>query len=164
TLTLDMAYAALEGEQLGKRGETDFLAVSFSTPDYIGHRFGPSSIELEDSYLRLDRELAQFFDHLDRAIGKGEYLVFLTADHGVADVVNYMKSERVPAGSLNTREVLASLQSFINQQYGEGHFILNYSNEQIFLDRELLAEKGLDLEKIQREIADYLLKFEGIKE
>src|SRR5690606_25096172 len=72
TLTLDMAYAALEGEQLGKRGETDFLAVSFSTPDYIGHRFGPQSIEVEDNYLRLDRELAQFFDHLDRELGKGE--------------------------------------------------------------------------------------------
>src|SRR5690606_7192712 len=90
TFTLDMAYAALEGEQLGKRGETDFLAISFSSPDYIGHRFGPTSIELEDNYLRLDRELAKFFDHLDKTLGKGEYLVFLTADHGVADVVDYM--------------------------------------------------------------------------
>ena len=164
TLTLDMAYAALEGEQLGKRGETDFLAVSFSTPDYIGHRFGPTSIEVEDNYLRLDRELAKFFEHLDNEYGKGEYLVFLTADHGVADVVNYMKSENVPAGSLNTRAILAELRDFTNQRYGEGDWILSLSNEQIFLNRELAAGKSLDLSKMQLEVADFLLKFEGIKE
>jgi len=164
SLTLDMAYAALEGEQLGKRGETDFLAVSFSSPDYIGHRFGPTSIELEDNYLRLDRELAKFFDHLDKEIGKGEYLVFLTADHGVADVVNYMKSENVPAGSLDTRFLLTQLKGFTNQHYGEGDWISSFSNEQIFLNRQLAAEKGLDLTKMQLEIAEFLLKFDGIKE
>ena len=164
TLTLDMAYAALEGEQLGKRGETDFLAVSFSSPDYVGHRFGPQSIEVEDNYLRLDRELAQFFEHLDKEYGEGEYLVFLTADHGVADVVNYMKSENVPAGSLITRAILAELRDFTNQRYGEGDWILSYSNEQIFLNRELAASKALDLTKMQLEVADFLLKFDGIKE
>jgi predicted AlkP superfamily pyrophosphatase or phosphodiesterase len=164
TLTLDMAYAALEGEQLGKRGETDFLAVSFSSPDYIGHRFGPTSIEVEDNYLRLDRELAQFFDHLDKELGKGQYLVFLTADHGVADVVNYMKSENVPAGSLKTREIISQLREFTNQQYGEGDWILSFSNEQVFLNRELAASKSLDLTKMQLEVADFLLTFDGIKE
>lgn len=163
-LTLDMAYAALEGEQLGKRGETDFLAVSFSSPDYVGHRFGPTSIELEDNYLRLDRELAKFFEHLDNEYGKGEYLVFLTADHGVADVVNYMKSENVPSGSLDSRSLLSQLKDFTNQHYGEGNWILSYSNDQIFLNRELAAEKDLDLGKMQREIADFILRFDGIKE
>lgn len=164
TLTLDMAYAALEGEQLGKRGETDFLAVSFSTPDYIGHRFGPTSIEVEDNYLRLDRELAKFFEHLDQELGKGQYLVFLTADHGVADVVSYMQSENVPAGGLNTRAILAALRDFTNQRYGEGDWILSYSNEQIFLNRELAASKALDLSNMQHEVAEFLLSFEGIKE
>lgn len=163
-LTLDMAYAALEGEQLGKRGETDFLAVSFSSPDYIGHRFGPTSIELEDNYLRLDRELAKFFDHLDKELGKGNYLVFLTADHGVADVVNYMKSQNVPAGSLDTRFLLTQLKGFTNQHYGEGNWILSFTNEQIFLNRELAKEKGIDLTEMQLAIADFLLKFDGIKE
>lgn len=164
SLTLDLAYAALEGEQLGKRGETDFLAVSFSSPDYIGHRFGPSSIEVEDNYLRLDRELAEFFEHLDKEYGKGNYLIFLTADHGVADVVNYMKREKVPAGSLDTRFVLTQLKGFTNEHFGEGNWILNYSNEQIFLNRELLAEKEINLEAAQRKVADFLLRFEGIKE
>jgi predicted AlkP superfamily pyrophosphatase or phosphodiesterase len=164
TLTLDMAYAAMEGEQLGQRGETDFLAVSFSSPDYIGHRFGPSSVEVEDNYLRLDRELAKFFEHLDREIGEGEYLVFLTADHGVADVVSYMQSEGVSAGSLDTRFVLTQLIGFTNQKYGEGKWISNYSNEQIFLNRPLIEENGLDLEQVQQDISRFLMRFDGIKE
>ncbi|HSI76211.1 MAG TPA: alkaline phosphatase PafA [Lunatimonas sp.] len=164
TLTLDMAYAALSGEQLGKRGETDFLAVSFSSTDYIGHAFGPSSIELEDTYLRLDRELAAFFEHLDNEIGEGEYLVFLSADHGVADVVRYMQHERVPAGSLNTRFVLTQLRGYTNEKYGEGDWIENFSNEQIFLNHNLIAEKEVDLIAMQNDIAEFLLRFDGIKE
>ncbi|NHE55324.1 alkaline phosphatase PafA [Cyclobacterium plantarum] len=164
TLTLDLAYAALEGEQLGKRGETDFLAVSFSSTDYIGHRFGPSSVEVEDNYLRLDRGLADFFDHLDKEIGEGEYLVFLTADHGVADVVRYMQSERVAAGSLDTRFVLTQLRGFTNQHFGEGNWILNYSNEQVFLNRYLAEEKGLSFGELQKAVADFMLRFDGIKE
>lgn len=164
TLTLDMAYAALSGEQLGKRGETDFLAVSFSSTDYVGHAFGPSSIELEDTYLRLDRELATFFEHLDNEIGEGEYLVFLTADHGVADVVRYMQHERVPAGSLNTRFVLTQLRGYTNEKYGEGNWIENFSNEQIFLNHSLIMEKEVDLTAMQEDIAEFLLRFDGIKE
>ncbi|WP_158855986.1 alkaline phosphatase PafA [Lunatibacter salilacus] len=164
TLTLDMAYAALSGEQLGKRGETDFLAVSFSSTDYVGHAFGPSSIELEDTYLRLDRELAAFFEHLDKEIGEGEYLVFLTADHGVADVVRYMQHERVPAGSLNTRFVLTQLRGYTNEKYGEGDWIENFSNEQVFLNHTLIAEKEVDLVAMQNDIAEFLLRFDGIKE
>ncbi|GAB3658110.1 alkaline phosphatase family protein [Echinicola sediminis] len=163
-LTLDMAYAALEGENLGKGDETDFLAISFSSTDYVGHRFGPSSIELEDTYLRLDKSLEKFFNHLDRKYGKGEYLVFLSADHAVADVVNYMHSVQVPTGSFNAGFALTQLKGFTRQHYGEGDWILNSSNEQIFLNRSLIAEKGLDLEKVQREIATFLLKFDGIKE
>lgn len=164
TLTLDMAYAALSGEQLGKRGETDFLAVSFSSTDYVGHAFGPSSIELEDTYLRLDRELAAFFEHLDNEIGEGEYLVFLTADHGVADVVRYMQHERVPAGSLNTRFVLTQLRGYTNEKYGEGNWIENFSNEQIFLNHSLIMDKEVDLVAMQEDIAEFLLRFDGIKE
>ncbi|WP_194776646.1 alkaline phosphatase PafA [Pararhodonellum marinum] len=164
TLTFDMAYAALEGEQLGKRGETDFLAISFSSPDYIGHKFGPSSAEVEDNYLRLDREMAEFLKYLDREIGKGEYLIFLTADHGVADIITYMESEKVPTGNLDTRFVLTQIRGFTQQQFGEGNWIQNFSNEQIFLNRELIQEKGLSLEEVQNKIAAFVLRFDGIKE
>jgi predicted AlkP superfamily pyrophosphatase or phosphodiesterase len=134
SLTWDMAYAAIEGEQLGKRNETDLLAISFSSPDYIGHRFGPTSVEVEDNYLRLDREMEQFLNFLDKEYGKNEYLIFLTADHAVADIVDYMKSENVPAGNFNTRFILTQLRGFTNEKFGEGNWISNFSNEQVFFN------------------------------
>ena len=164
TLSWEMAYAAIEGEQLGKRGETDLLSISFSSPDYIGHRFGPTSVEVEDNYLRLDREMEQFLNYLDKEYGEGQYLIFLTADHGVADVVNYLQSERVPSGLFNNRFVLTQMRGFAQEHYGEGNWILNFSNEQVFLNHNLAMEKGLDFEKMQREIADFLMRFPGIKE
>ncbi|GAB2606789.1 alkaline phosphatase PafA [Belliella aquatica] len=164
SITLDMAYAALEGEQLGKNGETDLLAVSFSSPDYIGHRFGPTSVEVEDNYLRLDRELEKFFAYLDKEYGKDEYLVFLTADHAVADIVDYMKSEHVPAGNFNNRFILTQMRGFTSEKFGEGNWISNFSNEQVFINHALAKEKGVAVEEIQRALADFLLGFEGIKE
>jgi predicted AlkP superfamily pyrophosphatase or phosphodiesterase len=164
SLTLDMAYAALEGEQLGKRGETDLLAISFSSPDYIGHRFGPTSVELEDNYLRLDRELEKFFNHLDKEYGKDEYLIFLTADHAVADIVDYMLSVNVPAGNFNTRHILTQMRGFCALSYGQGNWISNFSNEQVYINHDLAKENGIDVETIQRELAEFLLRFEGIKE
>lgn len=164
TLTLDFAYAAIEGEKLGQRGETDFLAVSFSSPDYIGHRFGPPSVEVEDTYLRLDQELAEFFDYLDKTVGKDQYLVFITADHAVAEVPAYMISENVPAGNFNSGMVMNQLRGFALAMYGEGNWILNFSNEQVFLNKDLAREKKIDFVQMQRDIADFSLRFRGVKE
>jgi predicted AlkP superfamily pyrophosphatase or phosphodiesterase len=163
-LTLDFAYAALEGEQLGKRGETDFLAVSFSSPDYIGHRFGPSSKEIEDTYLRLDLEMEKFLNFLDKTYGKGSYLIFLSADHGVADIATYMMSERVPAGNINAGFISSQLKGYTQEKYGEGNWILNFSNEQVFLNANLAKEKGVKMADLEEDLATFLLKFNGIKE
>lgn len=163
-LTLEMAYAAIEGEQLGKRGETDMLAISFSSPDYLGHMFGPSSVEVEDNYLRLDLEIEKFLSFLDETYGEEEYLLFLTADHAVADIVTYMQSENVPAGNFNTRFVLTQLKGFTSEKYGEGDWIANLSNEQIFFNQKLAKEKGVSLETMQREVAEFILGFDGVKE
>jgi predicted AlkP superfamily pyrophosphatase or phosphodiesterase len=164
TITLDLAYAAIEGEKLGQRGETDFLAVSFSSPDYIGHRFGPQSVEVEDTYLRLDQELANFFAYLDNTLGKDQYLVFITADHAVAEVPAYMESEKVPAGNFNSGMVFNQLRGFTSAMYGEGDWVLNFSNEQVFLNKDLAREKKIDFVQMQRDIADYSLRFRGVKE
>lgn len=164
SLTLDFAYAAIEGEQLGKRGETDFLAVSFSSPDYIGHRFGPASKEVEDNYLRLDLEMEQFLNYLDKTYGKGEYLVFLSADHGVAEVATHMVSENVPAGNLNVAYISGQLRGYTQQKYGVGDWIINFSNEQIFLNSELAKEKGVKISDMEEDLAKFLMKFKGIKE
>ncbi|MDI1325051.1 MAG: alkaline phosphatase family protein [Algoriphagus sp.] len=163
-LTLDFALAAIEGEELGKRGETDFLAISFSSPDYIGHRFGPASKEVEDNYLRLDLEMEKLLNYLDKTYGKGQYLVFLSADHGVADVATYMDSENVPAGNLNLGYISGQLRGYTQQKYGVGDWILNFSNEQIFLNHDLAKEKDVKITDLEDDLARFLLKFKGIKE
>src|SRR5690606_9598981 len=95
SMTLDFALAALEGEQLGMGEETDFLALSFSSPDYIGHRFGPQSKEVEDNYLRLDQDIERLLNYLDKTYGEDNYVVFLSADHAVAEIATHMVSENV---------------------------------------------------------------------
>src|SRR5690606_37340721 len=100
TITKEMAMAAVDAEDLGKDNITDFLAVSFSSTDYIGHAHGPNSIEVEDTYLRLDQELGQFFRFLDQKIGKGQYLVFLSADHAVAHSTDFAAQHKLPGGGI----------------------------------------------------------------
>ncbi len=164
SMTVDFAMAAIEGEKLGQGEVTDFLAVSFSSPDYIGHRFGPTSVELEDNYLRLDREFDRLFAYLDQTYGKGQYLVFLSADHAVADVAAYMVSQRVPAGNINTNYVLGQITGYCNAKYGQGDWILRYTGDQVFLNRTLADEKKVDFVALQRDLADFMLRFNGIKE
>ena len=98
TFTLDLAVAAINGEQLGQHDVTDFLAVSFSSTDYIGHQFGINAVEIEDTYLKLDRDLANFLTFLDAKVGKGNYTVFLTADHGAAHNTAFLNDHGIPAG------------------------------------------------------------------
>ncbi|WP_425637767.1 alkaline phosphatase PafA [Algoriphagus yeomjeoni] len=164
TLTLDFALAALEGEKLGMGEETDFLALSFSSTDYVGHRFGPQSKEIEDTYLRLDQDIERLLNYLDETYGKDQYVVFLSADHAVAEVATHMISEKVPAGNIRTGAVMNELQNYILAKYGVGKWIKNYSNGQLFLNHELIQEKEINLEDFENEIAQYLLKADGIKE
>ena len=164
SMTLDFALAAIEGEKLGQGEVTDFLAVSFSSTDYVGHRFGPTSVELEDIYLRLDREFERLFSYLDKAYGEGEYLVFLSADHAVADNAPYMISQNVPAGNLNTNYILGQITGYCNTKYGEGEWILKYTGDQVFLNRAVADEKKVDFEVLQRDLASWMLKFNGIME
>ena len=98
SILVEFAKAAIEGEDLGQRDFTDFLAISFSSPDYIGHRYGSDSKEIEDTYLRLDLDMAELLEYLDNKIGKENYTLFLTADHAAVPVPAYLKSLKIPAG------------------------------------------------------------------
>ena len=117
TLTFEIAKAAIMGEQLGAGTNTDLLAISVSTPDYIGHTFGPNSVEQEDDYLRLDKDLGAFFQFLDKKVGKGEYLVFLSADHGVAQVPEFLKSHKIPAGNVDDGAIVDGLNSLLKEKF-----------------------------------------------
>ncbi|REE08683.1 type I phosphodiesterase/nucleotide pyrophosphatase [Winogradskyella pacifica] len=153
SLTADFAMAAIEAEGLGQDQITDVLAVSFSATDYVGHNFGVNSKEVQDTYLRLDKDLARLFEYLDTTVGKGEYTVFLTADHGAIDVPSYLSSLKVPAGYVNNKDRKAIFNAFLEATYGTDSIVENISNDQIFLDRNKVKELGLKLSDVQDAIA-----------
>lgn len=109
TYSFNFAKEAIRGENLGKNGVTDFLALSISSTDYAGHAFGPNSLEVEDMYLRLDREIEGFLNYLDVAIGKGQYLLFLSADHGASHVPAFNLLHKIPAGIINERNLMEEI-------------------------------------------------------
>lgn len=117
TMTFMMAEACMEGEGLGKGKYTDFLAVSLSSPDYAGHQFGPNSLEVEDMYLRLDKEIADFLKYMDAHYGKDNYLIFLTADHGAAHNAIYLKDMDVPAEVSNYAAKLYEINFYLREHF-----------------------------------------------
>jgi len=162
TITKEMTLEALKNENLGKGKATDFLAVSFSTPDYVGHAFGPNSVEEEDIYLRLDLDFAELFDALDKQVGKGNYLLFLSADHGVMDVVDLWKQNRLPAGRLNIGQVGTTAKAVLKEKFGEGEFIKASENYQFYLNHDLLKAKNLEVKDVVNALRPALLNFDGI--
>ncbi len=166
SITKDFALAALRGEGLGKDGVTDFLAVSFSSTDVIGHYYGPRSVEVEDAYIRIDLDIADLLEALDSEVGEDNYLVFLTADHGVVDVPLYLQDVGIPSGYfMEDDQVLAGLNGHLGKVFGrEGSkFALAYSNQQVYLDLDLITSKlRLSLEAVEKEAASYLMTLDGV--
>lgn len=162
TLTTDFAKAAIIGENLGKSEHTDFLAISYSSTDYVGHQFGVASKEIEDTYLRLDQDLASLFTFLDTNIGKNNYTIFLTADHAATEVPSYLQSLKVPASYFTSRKFLNFLNAATLAKFQSEDLILNISNFQIFLDKEKIKELKLNESIVSQTIADEAIKFKGI--
>lgn len=160
--TFMFAKAALAGEQLGKGEETDFLAVSLSSPDYIGHQFGINSIEVQDTYLRLDRELGDFLSALDRQVGTGNYLVFLTADHGAVANPQYNDDHHVPAGFFEEDLLGDTLKKFLARTYLSDTLLLNVNSNAIYLNRAEIAAKKLSLEEVQSRVVQLVSSFPGV--
>ena len=159
---MEFAKTAIKEEQMGKNHHTDFLALSFSSTDYIGHIFGPYSKEIQDTYIRLDHTLADFLRFLDAAVGKGEYLVFLTADHAVAPNAHYLKEKGFEVDFFNPKEFDESLKRFSIEQFGS-NVIKNYSNLNIFLNHREIANKKLSTSSVINKIKSFVLKHRGVK-
>lgn len=162
SLTTEFARAAIVGEQLGVDNITDFLAVSYSSPDYIGHSFGPNSVEEEDNYLRLDKELGTFLDFLDMKIGKNQYTVFLSADHGVAEVPEYLQENKLPAGRVVIGTITGRLNNLLNEKYKISNIIVSNDNYQINLNNPAIDSAKLDKKDIIKLIVDSLSTVQGI--
>lgn len=164
SITADFALAALEGEDLGGDTITDFLAISFSSTDYVGHFFGVNSKEIEDTYIRLDQDLARVLSTLDEKVGEGEYTVFLTADHAAIDVPAYLKDSKIPAGYLDMGLIKEKFNEFLQYKYGTTDVLKDLSNYQLFLDHKILANLDIDLKEAQEDMAKELLGYEGISQ
>jgi predicted AlkP superfamily pyrophosphatase or phosphodiesterase len=162
TLTAEMAKSAIRAEGLGKDNSTDFLAVSFSSPDYIGHSFGPNSMELVDSYIKLDIELGKLFDFLDQQVGKNQYTVFLTADHAVAHVPGFMKANKLPAGTFDDDAVKKAMNQQIKTNYGVDTAVLSMYNYQVTLNQKNIAKAKADEEAITAWTINYLKQQDAI--
>lgn len=162
----EMAKATLVNEGMGKDDVSDFLCISYSSTDAIGHRVGPNAVETEDVYLRLDRNLADILKTLDKEVGEGNYTVFLTADHGVADVPQYLKDNKIPAGYFNENYAKAKLEEYLSSYFPGRSFIEEISNEQIFLNQAAFQKdpksSGIDMFIVTELIGKYLLTLDGV--
>ncbi len=161
-LLTDFALATIQNEKLGKDSETDLLNISYSVTDVIGHTFGPQSVELEDIYLRLDRNLETLLGFLDTNVGKGEYLVFLTADHGVMPVASFLHERKLPSGVARIKTYRESLATYLNSLYGNHPWISYFEDDQIYLNRALIKERKLSLATLQQQVAEFMSGQEGV--
>jgi len=162
TLLTDLALAALAGTDLGRDDVPDLLALSYSSPDAVGHTFGPLSKEENDLYLRLDLEIARLLDALDRTVGKGSYTVFMTADHGASEVPKYLAEHHAPAGAQSHQTLNQAAAAYLNEQLGPEQWIEAERNNMYYLNRPLLARRKLDPDRVQRLLAGFLREQPGI--
>lgn len=163
SLTADFALAALKGENLGKGVDTDFLAISFSSTDYVGHQFGVNSREIEDTYYRLDLDLERLLKALDAQVGPGNYSLFLTADHAAVQVPSYLKDLKIPSGYFDSKVFKEKLNAYVADQFGSEDLIENISNYQVFLNRGLVAQLDIDLKGMQEGLAQFILQDSAVE-
>ncbi len=156
--TFNFAQEAIYNEKLGQRDVTDFLTISISSTDYIGHTFGPNSVEIQDCYLRLDFALTEFLVYLDNMVGKGNYTLFLTADHGVAHIPEFLIENKIPAGTFEDADITKELNEKIETNFGIKKAVSMVMNYQVYLN-DMTIEKGNgDIEKIKKLVIKELKK------
>ena len=157
TLTADMAIAAIEGERLGQRNVTDMLAVSFSSTDYVGHKYGTRAPETEAVYKRVDEELRRILDCLDSKVGRGEYLLFLTADHAAAHNAQELAARNIPAGTWSEDGALRDANEYLKKTFGtERELVKALIEYRFYIDRVAVTEAGLSFDKVKAALRERL--------
>jgi predicted AlkP superfamily pyrophosphatase or phosphodiesterase len=162
TYTKDFASTLIVQEALGQDDITDILTVCFTAMENIGNLFGPNSVEVQDAFLRLDKEIAHFLAFLDTQVGKENALVYFTSDHGVAQIPAYLSDNKIPAGYFNQNGAISLLMSALNNTYGKGDWIRAYHAQQIYLNHTLIEDSKLSLTQMQDYIAQFMLQFSGV--
>ena len=154
SIVTDFAEATIIGEQLGGSDYTDFLSISYSSTDYVGHQFGVDAKELEDTYIRMDKEIERLILFLDKHVGTNKYTLFLTADHAAVEVPAYLNSLKIPGGYFDSSAFTETLNAFMKSRFNSTELIENISNYQIYLNKEKLKSLNLDSNNVSQIIAD----------
>jgi predicted AlkP superfamily pyrophosphatase or phosphodiesterase len=157
-----LAERAIEAEKLGQGAKTDFLAVSFSANDYVGHAKGPDSEEVHDISLRTDRLLEKFFLYLDKKVGLANVVVVLSADHGVAPVVEVSKARKMPGERLSSPDLNKAMEAALSAKFGQGKWIANRAEYGVTFNRETIAEKRLTVDTVAEAAAEFVRGYPGI--
>jgi len=164
SMVKDFAVNLIHAEKLGDDEFPDLLAVTFTSMDYENNSFGPLSVEMQDTYLRLDQDIASLMDFLDKLFGKGNTLVVLTSTCSTTYPADYLKEEfNMPVGTFSPESAIALLRSYLNITYGQGDWIEVVGDQQIYFNRELLEKKNIAPEDIQTKTANFINQFEGVK-
>jgi len=163
SLVTDFALAVLNNEDIGKDENTDVLTISYSSTDYVGHNFGVNSVEIQDTYLRLDKEIEKLLKQLDVKVGVGEYSLFLTADHGAVHVPQFLKDHKIPASYFNQSEFNKEIKEFLLKKYNIEEIIQNISNKQIFLNHKKLQEKNIPAVEVANVLCYFISQMPNVQ-
>jgi hypothetical protein len=163
TMVKDFAIQMIPKEQIGYDFTPDLLTVVFSSMDYERYSFGLLSVEMQDTYLRLDKEIAELLKYIEDGYGTDNVLFYLTGLTSISYPAVYLKEKyRMTTGIFNPESSIALLKSYLNIKYGEGNWIELFTNQQIYLNRELIVKQKVNLQEIQLAVASFLNQFEGI--
>jgi predicted AlkP superfamily pyrophosphatase or phosphodiesterase len=163
-LTLDFAKTLIENEKVGQGDAPDYLAISFSSTDYVGHLFGPSSLETEDNILRLDRILAELFQVVDQKIGLDKTLIVLSADHGAPEAPEYMAEHGMETGRfpLDWFKKGSPLLDALKNRFGRDDLVSVHSHPYLYLNLDAIKDAELYIEEVERFVAEEMMKVPGI--
>ncbi len=162
TYTTDFAIAALLEENLGQNEYTDFLFINYSVTENIDNLYGPQSVEVMDLFLRLDQDIAHLVSVLEETVGKNNFLLYLTSNCGVSEVPQYLIDNKMPGGYFRHHYIRVLLEGYLRAIYGEGNWILDFSNNQIYLNRTLIEDSQISLGEFQDNVANFIINSRGI--
>jgi len=162
TYTKDLAIAAIVNEELGQRGVSDMIHIGFNATKYLADKYSTWSVEMQDTYLRLDQDIAHLLEFLDDQLGLENVVVYVTAENALADDPRYLEESRIPSGFFNYRSSISLLKSYLNAIYGQGDWVTFYYAQQIYLNHQLIEDSRLSLEEVQDRVARFMIQMDGV--